>query len=206
MRKVLILGPNMSYISMMEEAGWEVVVGYSEANLLLFTGGADVDPILYDEEPHPTTFSNFRRDQDDKHYYLKAQKDGIPCAGICRGGQLLNVLNGGKMFQHVHNHAIYGTHNVYDLIGRESIPVTSTHHQMMRPASNGKVLAVADNLSPSKEHMTGYDITIVTDEPQETEAVLYEDTKSLCFQPHPEFDGYKPCRDLFFSYLKLLGV
>ncbi len=38
----------------------------------------------------------------------------------------------------------------------------------------------------------------------DVEAVYYESTNSLCFQPHPEFSGplYEDCRKVFFSFIE----
>src|SRR3546814_3238996 len=41
-------------------------------------------------------------------YFAIARRMHKPMAGICRGGQFLNVMCGGSMIQHVEGHAIHG--------------------------------------------------------------------------------------------------
>ncbi len=205
-KKVLIIGGGQSYAQMFQMYGWEVVEGIHEADLLQFTGGHDVSPVLYEEDIHPATSSNYQRDMKEREMFFMALDLGIPCAGICRGGQFLNVMNGGKMYQHVDKHAIGGTHDATDLRTGRVVQVSSTHHQMMRPSKAGEVLAIASR-STFKEHMQKGAIKHVAgDKENDVEVVLYEGTRSLCFQPHPEFvthgAEYKECADYFFECLE----
>src|SRR5206468_3407306 len=84
-----------------------------EADLVIFAGGADVDPVLYGEVPHETTCCDPKRDQQDMDLYLMCVEHGIPMLGICRGAQFLHVMNGGKLWQHVDKH--YGDHRIFDI-------------------------------------------------------------------------------------------
>lgn len=161
-------------------------------DLVVFLGGEDIDPALYGEPRLTQTRSiNPRRDAMEKGKFELYK--GIPKVGICRGGQMLNVLSGGSMFQHVDNHT--NSHGVVDLLTEDYMEVTSTHHQMMVPGEGAEVLAIAweatQRLSGTKREQPDFD----------TEAVWYEKTNSLCFQPHPEYQD-NDCRDLFFSYIK----
>ncbi len=69
---------------------------------LIITGGKDVDPARYGQEPHPTTDPP-RRDRDAwEDALLTAAIDrGLPFLGICRGAQVLNVARGGTLIQHL---------------------------------------------------------------------------------------------------------
>lgn len=69
---------------------------------LIITGGKDVDPRRYGQEPHPETDAP-RTDRDAwEDALLGAAIDrGIPFLGICRGMQLLNVSRGGTLVQHL---------------------------------------------------------------------------------------------------------
>lgn len=67
---------------------------------LLLSGGHDIDPQLYDEEPMPeigTVWS--ARDHFDMKLLEMAEKHGIPVLGICRGAQIINVYHGGSLYQ-----------------------------------------------------------------------------------------------------------
>ena len=203
--KVLIVGSNggCSYGKMYREAGYEITVDIGKADLVQFTGGSDVSPHLYGEKVHATTMAHPPRDEFEKDVYEAALSFDIPMVGICRGGQFLNVMNGGKMYQHVDDHGIHGTHKARDVETGRIVQVTSTHHQMMRPADNAIMVCFA-SLSTSKQYMKDGKVEEDVGESLDTEAVYYEDTKCLCFQPHPEFNRLKigDTREYFFELLK----
>ena len=204
--KVLIVRPNMDYIHMFNKRGHEVVQDLKDADLVQFTGGADVHPSLYGQEEHPRTYADQMRDDDDILAFTRANRWCIPVAGICRGGQFLNVMNGGSMHQHVDGHTAGRGHIMHTTDGRE-IEVTSTHHQMMIPHAEGDVLATAKE-STYREHMEEGKVVRETWKHSDTEVVWYTKTQSLCFQPHPEYLGTKhPCQDYYFELLhELMGV
>ena len=201
--KVFVVGGGYDYIRLLYSLGFSGAKGFADADIILFTGGEDVDPGLYGEEPLKGTFFNRDRDDAEMAIYLAAVETGIPMVGICRGGQFLNVGNGGKMWQHVNNHA--GPHLAFEIdmdgkLSKKGFVVTSTHHQMMRPSDDGIVLLVAQKattLSRFGEEVTKKDAWSSND----TEVVWYPDTKSLCFQPHPEFRGASPECVAYFNTL-----
>ena len=196
MRKVYVVGGHWEIENMFKSFGWEVIASYNEADIFCFTGGEDVSPELYGEEPHPTTYSNPKRDDEEISFCHYASENNIPMVGICRGGQFLNVMNAGRLWQHVSGHAIRGTHGARRIDVDDNITylVTSTHHQMMRPHESGKVLLEAtftdkmETVGESAYH-------------RGVEAVWYEQTKCLCFQPHPEFSHAGATKQLFFDLI-----
>jgi putative glutamine amidotransferase len=68
---------------------------------LVVSGGADVDPERYGEEPHPRTTS-WREDRDAWESALLRAADAaeLPTLGVCRGMQLMAVAAGGSLVQH----------------------------------------------------------------------------------------------------------
>lgn len=201
---VFIVGGDMTIARMFMDNNWKVTDSIDEADLIQFTGGEDVSPMLYGDVKHSSTYCSPVRDQIESDIFFSHLY--TPKAGICRGGQFLNVMSGGGMFQHVDNHGIAGTHNAYyfeDSRDKRSVQVTSTHHQMMRPDlfSDFEVFMIAE-LSTSKEDGMGTDwVKHVSEE--DTEGVMYFDTNSLCFQPHPEYvDPYHECQQLYFEVLE----
>ena len=69
---------------------------------LLLSGGADFDPLLFGEEPHP----QLGRIDPERDFYEKQITEfflatGKPIFGICRGLQLLNSLLGGNIYQDI---------------------------------------------------------------------------------------------------------
>lgn len=197
MSNVLIVDGNSQYSNMYEGRGWTVVDKIADADLVQFTGGADVSPSYYGAEPHHTTYSDPQRDAFEKAIFERCVELELPMVGICRGGQFLNVMSGGSMWQDVDNHGIHGTHMLFDLVTGAVVDVSSTHHQMMRPSGSGQVIAVASE-SSRRENIYSIEGTFSDD----VEVVLYRNTKSLCFQPHPEYPGFKACQEYFFELLK----
>jgi putative glutamine amidotransferase len=114
---------------------------------MVFPGGADLDPDLYDQEPHEETFGvDSERDRAELTLLEEALARDMPVLAVCRGSQVLNVARGGDLEQHLpdvvgdekHKHAP-GTFSDHDvtveagtrlaaLVG-EKAPVKSHHHQ-----------------------------------------------------------------------------
>ncbi len=168
--------------------------------LVVFTGGEDVSPSLYNEKPNRKTYSNLSRDLREKSIFESAVAANIPIAGICRGSQLLCALSGGKLIQHVSGHA--GSHIMTTNEG-EVITVTSTHHQMQLPPPESTLVGwAAPKLSSCYEGPPG-----VHYKPEfEYEIVHYPHTKALAMQYHPEFmspesRGFKYCEEIVRKYL-----
>ncbi len=76
------------------------VLDYADG--LVLTGGSDVSPARYGEEPHPTVYGvDEQRDEVEIALVAKALERGIPILAICRGMQVLNVATGGSLVQHI---------------------------------------------------------------------------------------------------------
>jgi carbamoylphosphate synthase small subunit len=202
--RVLVVDGGYEYIRFLYELGYVGATHPDEADWVLFTGGEDVDPAFYDEPRLQRTFSNPARDQREQVIFNHCVEEGIPMVGICRGGQFLNVMNGGRMWQDVNNHG--GNHQMLIADGKKKtkmIEVTSTHHQMMIPTKEGKVLGIgvtADGKPITTNRIAyGREVSGPMDPKEpDIEVVLYEKTRSLCFQPHPEFDfAPKECKEFF---------
>lgn len=201
MPKVFIVGGNQGgYGAMFLAAGWDLCKGPLKADMIQFTGGEDVTPALYGEERHPYTGNSFERDLYEAGYFAIAQRMNIPMSGICRGGQFLNVMSGGNMFQHVSKHAVGAGHTLQDRQTGRVIQVSSTHHQMMRQGPGGISFAVA-NEGGYKECVDNGQVTRI-DGVVDQEVIYYPTTKALCFQPHPEFFG--PEHECFKYYFELI--
>jgi putative glutamine amidotransferase len=151
---------------------------------LVFTGGADVDPAFYGDEPHPRLRAGIRRrDEFELAIATAAVANGVPVLGICRGMQVVNVAMGGSLRQYVgpeEGYLKHGTgsptaafHDVEivddelkSLLG-DGLTVNSLHHQAIRGLASGLRIAA-----------TSPDSLI--------EAALGDDAPILCVQWHPE--------------------
>jgi gamma-glutamyl-gamma-aminobutyrate hydrolase PuuD len=83
-----------------QEHGADEVIARMDA--LVLSGGADVDPARYQQQPHQDT-KVIRPWRDDWELRLldRALAVDLPVLGVCRGAQLLNVALGGTLDQHV---------------------------------------------------------------------------------------------------------
>lgn len=186
--KIHVIDNKPEYVDMFLRNGYEVERRLLDADVLCFTGGADVSPDIYGEEQEPRTFCKPERDLKEQQIFHTYT--GMKKIGICRGAQFLNVMSGGKLHQHVEGHG--RTHIAVDLRTRREMPVTSTHHQMMRLAPGANLLMSA-NVGHFDDKRKGY-------LDQDIEAVWYDHTQCLCFQPHPEY-GHKPTEEIFMEYV-----
>ena len=120
---------------------------------VIFSGGHDISPFRYQEEPH-TKLEEIcpERDQFDFTLYRLVKERFLPILGLCRGCQLMNVAEGGSLYQdlsektteslkHSQGHGpSIPTHSVRvspesklrQILGRGEIKVNSFHHQALK--------------------------------------------------------------------------
>lgn len=124
---------------------------------LIISGGYDIDPLRYNEEQHPLLQKIFpERDEFEFILAKLAMEKEIPVLGICRGHQVLNVLNGGTLYQDIslkggeilkHVQSTHGSvvsHKIniakdsklYNILG-ESALVNSLHHLAIKDLAPG---------------------------------------------------------------------
>jgi carbamoylphosphate synthase small subunit len=200
--KVFIQGPGAgAYIMMFLRAGFKGAASVDDADIVCFTGGEDVHPHYYNEDPLRCTYFNLKRDEEDVKVFNRAKEQQKFMVGICRGGQFLNVMGGGKLWQDVDEHG--REHWLLDMLTGAKIWVTSTHHQQMIPGDKADVWATA-NCSNNKY---GYGKEWSRKSPEadafDVEVCWYPHIRALCFQPHPEMYGASEgCINYFFQCLK----
>lgn len=183
--KVYVVGGDTSYASWIENH--ELVDNLEDANIIMFTGGADVDPSLYGKRKHPETYSDLARDLKEKEIFDKIRPDQL-AVGCCKGAQFLTVMNGGILIQDCYGHAISYTHTISN--GKIFVDISSTHHQMMYPfdldRNNYRILYWAE---PQLSRYYGGDGIYPDDVLVEPEIVYYytpNKPKCLAIQGHPE--------------------
>jgi putative glutamine amidotransferase len=73
---------------------------YERVDGILVPGGVDMDPSTYGEAPHPKLGNiDPARDRAEMLMAKWAVEDGKPYLGLCRGAQVLNVAQGGTLWQ-----------------------------------------------------------------------------------------------------------
>lgn len=197
--KICIVASSQEYSKLFISLGMSICNTIEEADIACFTGGEDVTPSLYGDRQHRYTHNNMYRDIKEAQLFEQCLEKDIPMVGICRGAQFLNSMSGGRMYQHVEGHC--RSHVITDVQTGETIYVSSTHHQMMMPSPKG-LLVASSTLNGSREW---YDLEVFKKDvsTEDIEVVYYEHTKSLCFQPHPEFSSpeYEGMKEYFKSLL-----
>ena len=80
--KVFVVGGALGYANFLE--GVSFVDNVEDAEVVLFTGGEDVTPSLYNCKKHVSTYCNPNRDLAEKEVFNKIKENQI-ALGICRG-------------------------------------------------------------------------------------------------------------------------
>ncbi len=143
---------------------------------LIVTGGAfDVDPALFGADAkHESVTTKANRTQFEWVITKGMLARNKPVLGICGGQQLLNVVLGGTLIQHIpdavpnalaheqpnprdqagHSVRIAAGSRLHAIVGRDELPVNSAHHQAVdKPAPGCIVDAVApDGVIEGIEH------------------------------------------------------
>jgi putative glutamine amidotransferase len=113
---------------------------------LILTGGAgDIDPALYGQERHPETGPiQGERDAYEIALVRGALEREMPILGICRGMQIINVVYGGSLEQHLP-----------DVLGHEEhrhTPGTYSDHEVRLEPGSLAARATGEERSQAKSH------------------------------------------------------
>jgi putative glutamine amidotransferase len=136
---------------------------------VLMPGGGDVDPRLYGQEPHPEAEPPVRHNDDLDVAVVRTVLDlGLPTLAICRGMQVLNVVLGGTLVQHLpegpvgHRNALHEVtvapgSRLHQALRRGRVTVSSYHHQSVDRVAPGLVVTATadDGCVEALEHEAG---------------------------------------------------
>lgn len=134
---------------------------------LVLTGGDDIDPSLFGEDPHQK-LGNIEpgRDAYEAKLIEYALEQNKPVLAICRGAQILNISEGGTMYQDIYDQIEgnvmqhtqiaprdYLSHTINiakgtklrDIIGTEEVKTNSFHHQANNLPADGYVVSARSN-------------------------------------------------------------
>lgn len=137
---------------------------------LLLHGGIDLSPATYGEAPHPKVTSwDDRLDTFELGILKAALELDKPVLAICRGMQVLNVLQGGSLLQHVpdghpsdiehwathHGISVSTDSHLFDALETTEIDAVSSYHHQAVKNLGRELRAVAwanDQLIEGVEH------------------------------------------------------
>lgn len=174
----------------------------NKADLLIFTGGSDLDPGSYGDNPLPTTISDPVRDKRNTNTYFEYRN--TPKVGFGRGAQFLNMMMGGFIIQHIENH---NKPHYITIEGFGNLNIESNHHQMMYPFNLSehkyKILAWTKNFR-SDTYLSGSGNEIdLSPGFLEVEIIQFEN-HSLCIQGHPETDSNEEFKEITLLFIENL--
>ena len=174
---------------------------------LLITGGAfDVDPSMYGESNvHDTVVTKDKRTKFEWAMTQGALKRDMPILGICGGQQLLHVVLGGKLIQHIpdsypdshiaheqpnprdeagHTVSIKPDTLLHKIVGVDEMEVNSAHHQAIADCPEGIVI----NADASDTVLEGMEVI----------------GKKFCLgvQWHPEFHICEGDKKIFDAFIE----
>lgn len=182
-RKIYVVGGDSKYANWCEG---DIITKIEDADLVIWTGGSDVDPCFYNEQMGMHTCCNIHRDVFEAKEFRKALALKKPMLGICRGSQFLCVMAGGKLVQHQNSSG--GIHPIVTYDDKE-LKVTSSHHQAMYPwglgEGNFRVLGWTED--ESVIHLDGNDQDMEIPEGKEVEVAYFPKIRALGIQSHPEW-------------------
>ena len=159
---------------------------------LVLAGGCDIDPVHYGQDQHPETTGLVPpRDEFEFALLERAIERDIPTLCICRGMQVLNVLRGGTLIQHLPDVLHHDEHrrNIGTFDGNE--------HDVELVAGSLAAQAAGSELTLTKSHHhqaidelgEGLVVTGRSTEDDLAEAIELPDaTFVLGVQWHPEAD------------------
>ncbi len=183
--------------TMAPDAAREVLDGLDG---LLLTGGGDVSPARYHQDPAPEVY-DVDPARDEWELALVAAAAGrrprdwagceLPILGVCRGAQLLNVAAGGSLVQHldhsaghrlrdrdreaVHDVEVDPSSRLAGILGRDQacVGVNSVHHQAVDEVGEGfrPVAWATDGVIEAIERTDGAPIVAVQWHPESLTAM-----------------------------------
>lgn len=203
---------SQQYVEAVKKAGGYAVAIFDDSDFancfdgILLTGGGDVNPLLFGEEPivENGTISPLR-DNIEFQLCRWAMTKKIPLLGICRGMQIMALCCGGSIYQDIYTQTntnikhiqqaprFQGTHTVdiaqgsilYDIAKQKSCIVNTFHHQSVKQAGEHFFVSAKsrDGLIEAIEHKT---LPFAVGVQWHPEAMVYDEIQQKLFQTFVE--------------------
>jgi len=174
---------------------------------LLLSGGGDIEPSLFNEEPNPNLGSiDPLRDWVEMELTAEALEKNLPTLAICRGIQVLNVAAGGTLYQDISQHSKtvlkhrqsapgwHASHTIniepdtilFNIFGSQTGRVNSYHHQAVREPAEGFIISARST-----------DMIIEAMESQKHKFVL-----GVQFHPEMMWERHQEAAKIFSAFVK----
>jgi len=189
---------------------------------LLFTGGRDIQPGYYGEQPHPALCGvDPQLDAFEIALVTWALQRDMPVLGICRGMQLINVVLGGTLYQDIsaqcpgslehwlrnvprgelaHQMIVEQESLMLKILRTRQFAVNSLHHQALKEPGEGvRICGWADDDSIELIEVPRYRFVMgIQCHPEDMYrdvpafARLFQAFVQSCSEPSPERVGASP--------------
>lgn len=166
---------------------------------MIISGGDDIYPALYGEEPLEGGHYDRQRDSMEIECIRYALRRQLPLLGICRGHQLINTVLGGDLHSSVRKMRFH-TSNRWTLLPKKRVEISSSstlakilkkNNLKVNSLHNQAIAGVADTLRE-----------VAHDRDDLIQAVEAVDGRSLLgVQWHPEYLCYLPSQLRLFRWL-----
>ena len=190
----------------------EVISQFTEiCDGFVFTGGADISPLYYGEEPSAACgVIQHLRDKLELAAFERIIRTNKPILAICRGIQLLNVALGGTLYQDIPSEI------PSDISHRQLEPVDSPSHSVtvvsgtpLSEIAGGAEIITANSFHHQAIKTLGRGLSVMANADDGIIEAVYADGERYIrgYQWHPErlVDKDDNNRRIFDSFIKACG-
>jgi putative glutamine amidotransferase len=172
---------------------------WTDLDLLMLPGGADINPSRYGEMPgFYTDKPDILKEYFDVHVLPRYIENKTPVLGLCRGAQSIGVHFGAHLIQNMYHETnkqenpyegVHGIKVLSDPNSKHKIKVNSRHHQSIRrPVGDSPIIVLATH-SAFAHHV---------------EAIRIRDYPIIGLQFHSEDCEESSCLDYTMSLIKTI--
>lgn len=178
---------------------------FNQSDGILVPGGSDISPKMYNENKHPETKIK-EKERDEVEFYLiqKALKNKKPLLGICRGCQMIGIVSGGKLNQHIPDVSSLN-HTVSEEKGYDELFTQEKHEVRIDRSSKVYKILQTEKIKLNTAHhqsliSVGKDFEIVgKTEDGITEIIEHKDSNYFCFGFQSHIEAMEGVTDKIFE-------
>jgi len=175
---------------------------------LLIGGGRDVYPALYQQKPIPNNPYNRIQDDNESQWLYHAKTNNLPLLAICRGAQLLNIIQGGNIHHNlteIYENADYPQNFFAYIFFRKKIYIDT---KSLFYKITGKTEMIVNSIHKRAVDKVGTDLVVTAREINKVIQIIENPNHKFFMgvQFHPERLIYRRSfRKLFRYFVKTAG-